>query len=117
MRVCAQPSCPELLDTGRWCPAHQPRRGKEYRSPQSTERQKHYKTARWRNFSKAYRQAHPDCVWCGAPAEHVDHLDGQGPAGPRGYDDNNLASVCQSCHSRKTAHADGSFGRPRLPRP
>ena len=115
-RVCAQFACPELLEHGRYCATHTPKKPKPYRSPESTQRQKAYKTQRWRTFSEQYRRAHPYCVVCGAPSQHVDHLDGEGPTGPLGYEDTNLQALCASCHARKTAHADGSFGRPRLTR-
>lgn len=116
MRVCAQPSCPELLESGRWCDTHRPKRRNEYRSPESKARQKQYGTQRWREFSKRYLAAHPTCARCGGPSQHTDHVDGQGLDGPLAWDESGLQALCASCHSHKTAIADGSFGRARLPR-
>jgi hypothetical protein len=42
----------------------------------------------------------------------VDHRDGLGPNGPRGYDESNWCAMSASCHSRKTASRDGGFGNP-----
>jgi 5-methylcytosine-specific restriction protein A len=116
VKVCAQPQCPELLESGRWCPEHRPKRRGEYRSPESQRRQKQYGKQRWREFSKAYLASHPKCVRCGAPSQHTDHIDGEGLDGPLGWDEAGLQALCASCHSYKTAIADGSFGRPRLTR-
>lgn len=69
----------------------------------------------WANFSKAYRQENPYCVserhyGQRVPATDVDHIDGGGPNGTRGYDPTNLAGYCHPCHSSKTARFDGGFG-------
>ncbi len=116
MRVCAAPSCPELLETGRWCPSHQPKRRKEHRSEESKARQKQYGTQRWREFSKRYLREHPVCVRCGGPSQHTDHIDGLGLDGPNAWNEAAMQALCHSCHSHKTAIADGSFGRARLQR-
>ena len=116
MRVCAAPTCPELIETGRWCDEHRPSRTREYRSAESKARQKQYGTQRWREFAKRYIAQHPTCVRCGQLSKHCDHVDGEGLSGPRAWDPDNLQALCHSCHSYKTAIADGSFGRARLPR-
>jgi 5-methylcytosine-specific restriction protein A len=68
--------------------------------------------ARWRKLSKWFRMVNPLCALCGAPAEHVDHIEAvSGPADEKFYDSDNLRSLCRSCHSRKTAQQDGGFGR------
>ncbi len=72
---------------------------------------------KWRRFRRQYLAIHPTCVECGAAATDVDHIDGQGPLGPRGFDPSNCAAMCRPCHARKTARHDGSFGRPRTPTP
>lgn len=47
---------------------------------------------------------------CGRKASHVDHVRSIAAGGGR-LDLGNLASLCASCHSRKTARADGGLGR------
>lgn len=114
MRVCAAVSCPALIEPGqRYCDACRPKRRYAKRPSPRT---RGYST-RWDAFSKAYRARNPVCVHCGAPSEHVDHLDGAGPLGPRGWDESNLAATCRSCHSKATVRFDGGFGRPKAPRP
>lgn len=73
--------------------------------------------ARWNRFRLRVLRAYPICAveGCDRPARDVDHIDGLGPLGPRGYDWDNLQALCASCHSRKTVKQDGGFGR-REPR-
>jgi 5-methylcytosine-specific restriction enzyme A len=72
---------------------------------------------RWQKFRKPYLAAHPLCVTCRAegrgPVEAtcIDHIDGEGPHGARGYDESNLQALCKPCHDRKTVTQDGGFGR------
>lgn len=65
----------------------------------------------WRTKSASFLRRYPVCFDCGDPAQVVDHIDGLGPSGPRGFDDANLQSLCRSCHGKKTARQDGAFGR------
>ncbi|WP_231332648.1 HNH endonuclease signature motif containing protein [Actinomadura graeca] len=50
-----------------------------------------------------FLRANPWCGRCGELAVEVDHIDGLGPRGPRGYDPGNLRSLCKPCHSARTA--------------
>ena len=54
-----------------------------------------------KNWEKLRRQVlHRDahaCVFCGAPANHVDHIFPDGPHHP-----DNLRSLCQHCHMART---------------
>ena len=72
--------------------------------------------AAWRKTRAAYLKLHPYCEdesGCIEPADDVDHIDGQGPNGPRGHDPDNLRSLCHSHHSKRTARDQpGGF---RLP--
>lgn len=102
MKVCPQPGCPNLQPCA------------EHRRPADTRKssgQRGY-DRRWRRKSIEYRQAHPICETpgCGQPSTDVDHIDGQGPAGPRGFDDDNLIALCHPHHSSKTATYDRGFG-------
>lgn len=53
---------------------------------------------------------------CGAAAECVDHIRPHKGDQELFWDPANLQSLCDSCHSRKTATEDGGFGRPVTPR-
>lgn len=108
--TCAEPGCPTIVTTGPRCPAHTTRR--DNRSSPAT----YGYDNRWRKASRAYLLAHPTCAACPKPSEITDHIDGQGPLGPRGYDPTNWQPLCWSCHSRKTATHDRGFGnKPKPP--
>ena len=82
-----------------------------------------YDDPAWRTLSTNYLKAHPYCEarthqqfpTLTPLAVVVDHIDGLGPTGPRGMDETNLAALCKSCHSTKTAAHDGGLGNPRTP--
>jgi 5-methylcytosine-specific restriction protein A len=57
----------------------------------------------------AYRCATPRCT---ERASHVDHIKPIAQGGAA-LDPSNLRPLCASCHSRKTARADGGFGNKR----
>jgi 5-methylcytosine-specific restriction endonuclease McrA len=116
LSVCPTSGCPELTTGGR-CAACRSRAEKLRGSGGARG-----STRKWQAFSKAYIARHPACRcaadWCGHDAGQctgtstdVDHVDGTGRNGPRAYDPTNLVALCHPCHSRKTAHMDGSFGR------
>jgi len=116
--LCTAPGCGVLVYGGGRCPTclTESRREAEKRRP------KRYGRAydgRWHAFSKRYLRNHPycECPECAALPEYrrpeateVDHIDGQGPSGPRGYDEGNCMAMSKSHHSRKTATQDGGFG-------
>lgn len=122
-RPCAgSPLCPELVDPPtRYCPDHARRRDQARGTPADRGYDE-----KWRRFSHAYKdrraKEHPDgrprCDHCGRTAEeaggplHVDHIDGLGPLGPRGYDETNLQLLCQPDHAAKTALQTGTAGGP-----
>lgn len=97
--VCSQPGCPALT-TDSWCVEHRPVDAYETRRLSSHARGY---TARWRRVSRTYLYRHPVCAHCGGAATEVDHIDGLGPHGPRGWDESNFQGLCKPCHSRKTA--------------
>ncbi|QXE85987.1 HNH endonuclease [Geomonas nitrogeniifigens] len=75
--------------------------------------------ARWAAYSRQYRKENPLCVDCLARGVltsvehggHVDHIQAvSGPSDPLFWEPANHQSLCHSCHSRKTAFEDGSFG-------
>ena len=73
--------------------------------PDATERGYDHK---WRKCRAAFLAEHPLCERCDraglvVEAVHVHHRDGQGPLGERGYDFENLESLCERCHNSETA--------------
>lgn len=72
-----------------------------------------YNTSQWRRLRVAKLRETPLCEYCTPGRERlanqVDHRVPVKEGGdPWAWD--NLASCCQSCHSRKTASEDGAFG-------
>lgn len=57
--------------------------------------------ARWRRLRKMHLAAEPLCRMCGRPADLVDHITPIRDGGER-LDDDNLQSLCRSCHDEKT---------------
>lgn len=106
LQVCPTPGCPTLTPHGR-CAACQ---------AEATAARPRHKDAgrgtRWRNASAAYLRDHPycECEECSPLlplqrdlATEVDHIDGLGPLGPRGFDPANWQAMSKRHHSRKTA--------------
>lgn len=70
--------------------------------------------ADWRRVRLRHLQQHPLCLFCEAdgritPATDVDHIVSIAEAPEYRLDPTNLRSLCQSCHSRRTARDQG-FG-------
>lgn len=66
-----------------------------------------YDRRRWRRLSSRILTQRPTCehAGCQRPATEVHHVDGLGPAGPRGYDPTNLLALCTPHHAATTAAA------------
>ncbi|GAA4908225.1 HNH endonuclease signature motif containing protein [Streptomonospora salina] len=96
---CTTPGCGNRTSGGR-CKACLARAD----AARGTPTQRGY-TSRWRGFAASYLRRHPWCVrpGCGRAATEVDHIDGRGPNGPRGYDEANLRPLCHDHHSARTA--------------
>lgn len=106
-KVCSLPGCPNLTQAGRCgsCSTAAER----YRG---TAAERGY-DKRWRLFRAEFLFENPFCseAGCFSLATDVDHIDGLGPHGPRGYDPDNCQGFCHPHHSQKTARENGSFGR------
>ena len=99
---CGWPGCPNLTDKA-YCPEHTKAANRRYekyrRDPQTSSR---YGKA-WQVARKKYKAKHPLCEMCLAdgkavPMEQVHHIVPLSQGGT--HDENNLMSLCKSCHSR-----------------
>lgn len=75
-----------------------------------------YRSKEWRALRAAVLRRDPICrtPGCTRPSTHVDH---NTPRARGGSDHpSNLVGRCASCHSAKTAAADGGFGNKRRDR-
>ena len=104
-RPCLTQGCPEVVqDGGSRCARHRTTGWASYRPPWRDL----YQTSAWRRRRAEQLRAHPQCVVCGRPASHVDHIVGMAAGGD--FDDGALQSQCVSCHRKKSA-LEGGRGR------
>lgn len=106
MSVCTTAGCPTLTHGGRCVECLERARALRRGASRAG-----YDRA-WVRVRKAYLRAHPtcECDECAdlpmplrPAATEVDHIDGLGPLGPRGYDWANLRAMTKAHHSRATA--------------
>lgn len=100
---CTEPDCPRLTRAGR-CEEHRLAKRREIDRRRPNARARGY-DRRWERTRHDFLLTHSWCEDCGERATDVDHRDGLGPLGPRGYDETNLRGLCGSCHSTRTARA------------
>ena len=105
LRPCRKPGCHNLTADG-WCPEHKPPKA---RKRQSAEWHWMYLTKLWtEDLRPTQLLREPFCRECARHgrrvlATRVDHVvDHEGDWG-RFRDRNNLQSLCEGCHNRKTA--------------
>jgi len=85
---CPKPGCPHL----RPCPVH---KAKPWPRPVA-----HAGGGRWRRTRKRiFERDGGHCVYCGAPAEVVDHVLNRARGGSD--DDSNLVACCRPCNEKK----------------
>lgn len=112
-RPCSHPGCPELTD-GQYCEHHQREADKRYNKyERDVGTRKRYGRG-WEKIRARYISAHPLCERCLAigvikRAEEVHHKLPLSKGGT--HDNNNLMSLCESCHSEITAHEGGRWQR------
>ena len=115
LRTCPEPGCPRLLARGERCPEHgeQPFATSSYQQARRDGRRAEIPNSLRRRILE--RDSHR-CVYCGAPATHVDH---SVPRALGGTDHpSNLASACEPCHKQKTAQeANRIRNTPRIAHP
>ena len=101
---CRYPYCSNKAEKGgSYCSKHRPK-DKDSR-PSSTARGYN---RRWRKVRKMYLNKNPLCVECLksgiiTPATVVDHIEPHKGDYGKFWDEDNMQSLCESCHNRKTA--------------
>ena len=106
---CSQTGCPRL-SYARFCERHLSEDRKRVDAERDPSVRRGYGGKAWRAIRAAFLEAHPWCSkrGCMKPATDVDHVVSRRRGGSDG--DENLQSLCHSCHSSKTATEDGGFG-------
>ena len=107
---CAQPGCPAVVSGSAYCPDHQPVRGGESRRLSPSQRGY---DRQWQRLRRMKLARQPFCAECSrrgriVAATDVDHIVPLANGGTNA--DDNLQSLCHSCHSRKTADQRGKGG-------
>ena len=108
-RACSHPMCPNLTH-GRFCEEHQRQENKRYEKYDRDPIVRKRYNEQWRKIRARYVKVHPYCEVCFKDGrmtlvEEVHHKIPLSQGGT--HDENNLISLCQSCHARIHAN-DGS---------
>jgi len=127
-KPCRFPSCGILVGNGAYCEKHLIKKEVEikeqrikYDNERGTAHSRGY-GSRWARYSKQYRVDHPLCVLCEKKgiltvAQCVDHIEAVSDKDdPKFWLESNHQSLCNSCHSEKTAKEDAGFGNQRKDR-
>ena len=86
--------------------AEQLKREKGFRANRSRDalaREPLYKSREWSELRQRVLAAEPRCRRCGAPAQHVDHLEHGPEWREHFFDIENLQPLCAPCHNSKSA--------------
>ena len=112
-RPCAASGCPAVIRSGRFCPAHERNEERSRDHERGSASQRGYGVL-WRRLRAMFLRQHPLCAdpfneHKGRPvaATDVDHIVPRARGGTDAFA--NLQALCHSCHSRKTALADGRW--------
>ena len=102
---CAYPGCPALT-RHRYCDTHKTIAGREYNTFQRSPDHNKVYGRRWRKIRDLYISKNPlceDCLQHGLyiPADEVHHIRPIDSGGNHAED--NLRSLCQSCHTKSRA--------------
>jgi 5-methylcytosine-specific restriction protein A len=110
-RRCAYPGCVEKIVNGSYCDRHRKEKAKAYDAGRDPQAVKFYNSKRWRNIRQAKLNESPLCERCLSiekrieEAVTVDHIDGN----IENNADENLHSLCLSCHSKKEIEVGHRF--------
>lgn len=104
---CNYPHCGLPSTSGKYCDKHkrisreESERVRLRNSPSVQDRKQFYNSVQWRSISKWFRRKNPLCAVCGKIAHHVDHIVPLADGG-HATSEENLQSLCVSCHTKKT---------------
>ena len=73
------------------------------RSRDALAREPLYKSREWKELRERVLAAEPRCRQCGAPAQHVDHIEHGPHWREHFFDPANLQPLCAPCHNSKSA--------------
>jgi 5-methylcytosine-specific restriction protein A len=99
--ACVEPGCPDFAEQRGRCERHSKERAKEARD--RTIGRDFYGTKRWRALRRrVLKRDRYTCQECRRFGNEVDHVVPVAQGGAR-WSEDNLQTLCKSCHSRKTA--------------
>ncbi len=106
IKICSHPGCRKLTDGTPKCEAHTAIKRPARYVPRK-EKDRFLDSAAWRKLSKWKLQATPYCEDCRdngeiRPANDVDHVIPRAERPDLALNEDNLRSLCDSCHGRKT---------------
>ena len=112
LKPCRHPGCPELTK-GRYCSKHQRQVDREY-NRKHRQHQELYQSARWQRLRRRLLLKYPLCAECErqgwiTQATVVNHIKPHKGNPELFWDEDNLQTLCKSCHDRKTAK-EGRWG-------
>lgn len=110
-RPCSYIGCPKLV-YGRYCEMHQKVIDKRYEHFERAPDTNRYYGKEWRRIRSRYIKEHPLCEECKktgtlTPVQEVHHIIPIVKGGT--HSEENLMSLCTSCHSRITAKEGGRW--------
>ncbi|MBA7602416.1 hypothetical protein ES703_09505 [subsurface metagenome] len=103
---CRYPLCSNLAEKGNYYTVLHNGKAK-LKEPRPTPIERGY-NYRWQKVRKMYLRENPLCVECLkkgiiTPATVVDHIEPHKGDYEKFWDENNMQSLCEKCHNRKTA--------------
>jgi len=108
---CIHPGCTEKIMTGSYCDTHRKEKQQAYDADRDPKAVKFYGSKRWRNIRTAKLNRSPLCERCLSIEKRIEqavtvhHINGNIADNV----DENLQSLCLSCHSKKESECGNRF--------
>lgn len=98
-KACKYAGCPNLTD-GSYCDIHKKERHKQYNKTRNQSVEKLYKTDVWQRLRLNHLRLFPYCAKCNSIHDlHIHHINSHHGDPDKFFDQNNLETLCRSCHS------------------